>query len=92
VQLSGWEYVEHDDFEKAISCFRNAIRVDPRHYSAWYWLGVIYNHQEKFDAAEFHFRHASEINPSSATVWCHLGMVNDPTKKEKKTLNSRFIE
>ena len=34
--LLGHEYVFTEELDKAMSCFRNAIRVDPRHYNAWY--------------------------------------------------------
>ena len=33
--LAGHEYFANEDFEKGISCYRNAIRIDPRHYNAW---------------------------------------------------------
>jgi anaphase-promoting complex subunit 3 len=31
--LLGHEYVFTEELDKAMSCFRNAIRVDPRHYN-----------------------------------------------------------
>jgi len=34
--LLGHEYVYNEDFTKALACFRNALRYDPRHYNAWY--------------------------------------------------------
>ena len=46
--LSGHEYFANEDFEKAIACYRDAIRADERHYNAWYGLGAIYHCQEKF--------------------------------------------
>ena len=33
--LLGHEYLLTEELEKAQSCFRNAIRVDPRRYNAW---------------------------------------------------------
>jgi anaphase-promoting complex subunit 3 len=39
--LCGHEFTSNEDFEKAISCYRDAIRVDSRHYNAWYGLGAI---------------------------------------------------
>jgi len=38
--LCGHEYVASDDLEKALSCFRSALRIDPRHYNAWFGLGA----------------------------------------------------
>ncbi len=34
--LLGHEYIYNEDFAKAMSCFRSAIRCDARHYNAWY--------------------------------------------------------
>lgn len=42
----GHEYFANEDFEKGITCYRNAIRIDPRHYNAWcagvaVWCGCV---------------------------------------------------
>ena len=28
-------YVSNEDFEKAVACYRHALRLDNRHYNAW---------------------------------------------------------
>ena len=33
--LLGHEFVLTEELDKALSCFRNAIRVNTRHYNAW---------------------------------------------------------
>lgn len=33
--LCGHEYVCNEDLDKAVACFRYAIRLDDRHYNAW---------------------------------------------------------
>ena len=73
--LSGHEYVSNEDFEKAVACYRHSIRLDPRHYNAWFGLASIFYRQEKYDLAEYHFRRAIEINPCSSVLHCYLGMV-----------------
>jgi anaphase-promoting complex subunit 3 len=72
--LSGYEYMANEDFEKAMTCFRNGIRTDERHYNAWYGMGAIYHRQEKYDLAEYHFQRAVQINPQSSVLRCNLGM------------------
>ena len=72
--LCGHEYSANDDFEKAMAFYRSAIRIDERHYNAWYGLGNIYFRQEKFDFAEHHLRKALAINPCSSPLYCYLGM------------------
>jgi len=34
--LLGHEYVLIDELDKALAAFRNALRLDVRHYNAWY--------------------------------------------------------
>lgn len=73
--LIGHEYVHNEDFENAISSYRQAILHNDRHYNAWYGLGAIYYRQERFELSEYHFRKAFAINPSSSVLSCYLAMV-----------------
>lgn len=34
--LLGHEFVLTEELDRALACFRNAIRVNSRHYNAWY--------------------------------------------------------
>ena len=34
--LAGHEYFANEDFDKGLQCYRHAMRLDPRHYNAWY--------------------------------------------------------
>jgi len=34
--LAGHEYFGNEDFDKGLQCYRQAMRLDPRHYNAWY--------------------------------------------------------
>jgi anaphase-promoting complex subunit 3 len=70
--LSGHEFVANEDFDQAIAAYRDAIRVDDRHYNAWNGLGEIYFKQEKYDIAEYHFQKGLSINPQSSVIRCHL--------------------
>lgn len=84
--LSGHEYVTNEDFDKAVTCFRHALRTDDRHYQAWYALGTVYYRQEKYDLAEYHFKRAIKINPCSSVLYCYLGMVLHAKKKLREAL------
>ena len=33
--LLGHEYVTTEELDKAMACFRNALRINQRHYNAW---------------------------------------------------------
>ena len=41
-----------EELEKALACYRNAVRIDPRHYNAWYGIGLTYYKQERFSLAD----------------------------------------
>jgi anaphase-promoting complex subunit 3 len=86
--LSGHEYFANEDFDKAIACYRDAIRADERHYNAWYGLGAVYYRQEKFDLAEYHFHRACSINPQSSVLICHLGMAQNANGKQYESLDT----
>ena len=86
--LSGYEYMANEDFEKAVACFRNAIRADERHYNAWYGIGAIYHRQEKYDLAEYHFHRAVTINPQSSVLRCNLGMSQYSNGKPLQALDT----
>ena len=73
--LSGHELVLNEDLDRAINSFRAALKVDARHYNAWYGLGSIFHRQERYELAEFHFRKAVSINSCSSVLKCYLGMV-----------------
>jgi anaphase-promoting complex subunit 3 len=86
--LSGYEYMANEDFDKAIACFRNAVRIDERHYNAWYGLGAIYHRQEKYDLAEYHFQRAVTINSQSSVLRCNLGMSQYSNGKAMQALDT----
>lgn len=66
-------YVALEDFENGIKSYHHALRIDGRHYNAWYGLGMIYLRQEKFEFSEHHFRMAFQINPRSSVIMSYLG-------------------
>ncbi|KIK59869.1 hypothetical protein GYMLUDRAFT_44345 [Collybiopsis luxurians FD-317 M1] len=72
--LSGHETID-EDLEKAVTFFQSALRVDPRHYNAWYGLGTCYLRMSKLRLAEYHFRKAVEIHPKNAVLLGCVGMV-----------------
>ncbi|RHZ06421.1 hypothetical protein DYB37_011376 [Aphanomyces astaci] len=79
-------YVSNEDFDKAVACFRQALRVDPRHYNAWCGLGTIYFKQEKLAVADYHFGRAIAINPHSSLLHCFRGVVLHALTKDDDAL------
>lgn len=75
--LCGYEAMEMEEYERAISFYRTAIRTDARHYNAWYGMGVVYLKTSKVAYAGHHFRRAAEINPTNPVLWTCIGLVHE---------------
>ncbi|OLL23906.1 Protein bimA [Neolecta irregularis DAH-3] len=73
--LQGHEYALNEEFEKAQTAFRSALRVDRWHYNAWYGLGMVSFKIGNNSSAAYHFREAEKINPTNAILSCFVGMV-----------------
>jgi len=88
--LLGHEYVLVEELDKAMSCFRTAVRLESRHYNAWYGIGLIFYKQERFKFAELYYRKALSINPYSPVLMCHVAVVQhalNNTAAALETLN-----
>ena len=64
-----------EELEKALTCFRTAVRMDPRHYNAWYGIGLTYYKQERFQLTEIYYRKALGLNPYNPILMCHVAVV-----------------
>lgn len=73
--LLGHEYITIEELDKALTCFRTATRIDPRHYNAWYGIGLVFYKQERYLLAEMNYKKTVEINPQSPVLMCHLAVV-----------------
>ena len=74
--LLGHEYITIEELDKALSCFRTAVRIDSRHYNAWYGIGLVFYKQERFQLAEIYYNKAVNINLQSPLLMCHLAVVS----------------
>ncbi|GAB2222023.1 hypothetical protein Droror1_Dr00013220 [Drosera rotundifolia] len=84
--LCAHEYAALEDFDNGIKSYQNALRIDSRHYNAWYGLGIIYLRQEKFEFSEHHFRMAFQINPRSSVILTYLGTALHALKRNDEAL------
>ncbi|KAJ2151725.1 anaphase-promoting complex subunit cdc27 [Coemansia sp. RSA 637] len=78
--LVGHENVALDELDRAQRAFRTAIRIDPRHYNAWYGLGVSYLRLGKPDLAEYHFKRALALNSQNPLLLQSSGAVHEYRK------------
>ena len=86
--LLGHEYVMIEELEKAITCFRTAVRIDPRHYNAWYGIGLTYYKQERYQLAAIYYNKALAINQLSPILMCHVAVVQKATNNIEGALDT----
>lgn len=84
--LLGHEHVQTEELEWGLTCFRTAIRLDPRHYNAWLGLGSIYYKQERYQLADLHFKMAYKINPHSSVVMNFVAVSLQALKKSDEAM------
>ena len=93
--LLGHEYVTIEELDKALQCFRSAVRVDRRHYNAWYGIGLTYYKQERYKLTEMYYNKALAINPHNPILMCHLAVVShffQPMVKSEKSSSSALFK
>merc|ERR1719297_214113 len=86
--LLGHEYVSIEELEKAQSCFRTAARIDPRHYNAWYGIGLTFYKQERYPYAEIYYKKALIINKFSPILMCHVAVVQHANNNIEAALDT----
>ncbi|KAJ2346505.1 anaphase-promoting complex subunit cdc27, partial [Coemansia sp. RSA 2618] len=84
--LVGHESVAVDDLDRAQRAFRTAIRIDARHYNAWYGLGLAYLRLGKPDLAEYHFKRALALNSQNPLLLQSAGAVYEFRKDYPRAL------
>ncbi|CAH0043421.1 unnamed protein product [Clonostachys solani] len=73
--LQGHEHVANEEYDKALTAYRQAIAADRRHYNAYYGIGRVQERLGAYDKAYAHFHAASTINPNNAVLICCIGTV-----------------
>lgn len=46
--LCGHEHFANENLDSALSCFRQAIAIDERHYNAWYGIGIVFQRYDLY--------------------------------------------
>jgi len=71
---------------KAIDCFTQCLRHDPRHYEAHYNLANLYAEVGNFSLAKVHYEIAIEIEPSFTNSYFNLGLTLAMIKQFKEAV------
>lgn len=86
--LQGHEHVANEEYEKALTAFRQAIVADRRHYNAYYGIGRVQERLGSHDQAYDHYHAASTINPNNAVLICCMGGVLEKQEKMSAALHA----
>jgi anaphase-promoting complex subunit 3 len=79
--LQGHEHVANEEYDKALTAYRQAIAADRRHYNAYYGIGRVQERLGAYDKAYTHFHAAQAINPNNAVLICCIGTVLEKQKQ-----------
>jgi len=71
--MEGWEAYLKEDYQKAISSFKNLLKIEPGYEAAIYHLGWSYLEANKIDEAYHTFHKAMELNDEYQYVYYHIG-------------------
>jgi tetratricopeptide (TPR) repeat protein len=71
----GIEYARKSDYDRAISDYNEAIRLDPKYAFAYYNRGLVYNDQKNYDRAISDYNEAIRLDPKYAFAYYNRGLV-----------------
>ncbi|XP_064389846.1 cell division cycle protein 27 homolog isoform X2 [Halichondria panicea] len=86
--LLGLEWWITKDFDKALTCFQEAVTINPRHYNAWYGLSHVHYTQEKYSFAEIYAVRALTINKCSSIACTQTALAKFQQKQYPEALAS----
>jgi tetratricopeptide (TPR) repeat protein len=72
---------QEGNYPKAIDCFTQALKNNPRHYEAHYNLANLYAEVGNFSLAKVHYEIAIELEPSFPNSFFNLGLTLAMLKK-----------
>ena len=69
----GNDWHQKQDYDKAIECYENAIRLNPKDADAYNNMGNAYNNKQDYDKAIEYYEKAIELNPKDADAYYNMG-------------------
>jgi len=77
----GFIFSVNRDYENAIKCFDEAIKIYPKDADAWFGKGFVLYRQGKFDEALMAYDETIKIEPENAMAWNNRGLVLSDLRK-----------
>ena len=70
----GWDFYQKKDYDKAISDFNDAIKLNPNSALAYFNRGITYGDKKEYDKAISDFNDAIRLDPNSALGYFNRGI------------------
>jgi tetratricopeptide (TPR) repeat protein len=83
---SGVVFCETSNFNEAEKCFKEVIKLNPKHDDAWYNLGIALDAMGKRTEAEKCFKKAIELKPDDEDAWKSKGFSLYKSNKNKEAI------
>jgi SpoVK/Ycf46/Vps4 family AAA+-type ATPase len=71
----GGEHINNEDFDKAITAYLKALKIDDSDSAVWFNLGLSYHALDMFDEAYDSFNQAITLSPEDAEAYLQKGCV-----------------
>ncbi|CAO1617699.1 unnamed protein product [Sympodiomycopsis kandeliae] len=84
--LAGHEYRALNQPVKALSLFREALRVDARHWNGWSGIGMLMCAEGQWKSARTVLGQACSLNPSNAQLWDVFGIASEQMNDRQTAL------
>jgi tetratricopeptide (TPR) repeat protein len=77
----GARYFHTQDWNLAIECYENALRINPLYENSWFVMGCAALHVENFEVASRAFSKVTLLDPGNSEAWNNLASVYIKMKK-----------
>lgn len=86
--LQGHEHYDNEEYDKALTAYRQAVAADQRHYNAYYGIGRVQMRLGAYDKAYSYFHAASLLNPYNAVLICCVGKALEKQRQIRPALDA----
>ena len=69
-------------YDKATECFKRIIELDPKHYRAWYNLGIAYFNLNQTEEALNSYNEALKLKPDYTYCYYNIGLIYEVHKND----------
>jgi hypothetical protein len=83
----GWDFYQGEQYDKAISEYNEAIRLDPNNATYYFARGVAYIDTKDYDEAIRDYNKAIKLEPDSAAAYNNRGTAYDERQKYDKAIS-----